>query len=144
MQLFLFFVNIGGSRLLDSLCGFYTLSKAVLLYIHGFCCGEWILTMDACLSLHAPPPSGQVRNCIFNNNFLKNFKRWRWLTEPGVPTCKSFCGRAPLKGKHTLIHKLMLEKVQSDFILIYNLNGGCVLLEMLIIITKQSVCNIFP
>lgn len=38
----------------------------------------------------------------------------------------------------------MHEKVQLDFIIIYDLKGECVLLEMLINITKQSVYNIFP
>lgn len=37
----------------------------------------------------------------------------------------------------------MLEKVQFGFIIIYNLNGECVLLKMLIIITRQSVYSIF-
>lgn len=37
----------------------------------------------------------------------------------------------------------MLEKGQFGLIIIYNLNGECVLLKMLIIITKQFVYSIF-
>lgn len=104
--------------------------------------GSWVdIDYRRLLVTNELPPSGQDQDCTFKKTTAVS--KMETLTESGISTCNYLCSKAPLTGKHKLIHKFMLEKVQFGFIIIYNLNGECVLLKMLIIITKQSVYSIF-